>query len=225
MRKLIWILILLPISKSFSQISINAGTGFLKGFSTDTKPFFGFSGGFELPKSNDVTFYGRVGYYFAQREPGLYPIYVTANDPNTTSPYNLQVNYETKTNYTTLEGGTRYYLGNDYDNGFSLYGGGNFMLYFNSVSRDYEDRDITGTYEWQNKYQLSPNEPTKGKIVSLAFGLQGGLKYTLPATGTFYFDLGGFYTIFGQPSSNNIPTDFYSPIFFTFNLGFRKDLY
>jgi hypothetical protein len=99
------------------------------------------------------------------------------------------------------------------------------MLYFNSVSRDYEDRDITGTYEWQNNYQLSQNEPTKGKIVSLAFGLQGGLKYTLPATGTFYFDLGGFYTIFGQPSSNNIPTDFYSPIFFTFNLGFRKDLY
>ena len=224
MKKVIVILLALTsVYNAYSQVSLNAGTGFLKGFRT-TKPFFGFSAGLELPKSNDVTFYGRIGYYFPQHEQTVYTTNVTAMNM-TTSPYNLQVNYQSKTNYTTIEGGTRYYLGNDYDNGFSLYGGGNFMLYFNSVKRDYESKDATGAYDWQNKYQLSPDEPSKGKIISLAFGLQGGLKYTIPATGTFFFDVGGHYSIFGQASNNSISTNLYSPIFFTFNVGYRKDLY
>jgi hypothetical protein len=224
MKKVAFIvLVITTVNISFSQVSLNASTGFLKGFRT-TKPFFGFSAGLELPKSNDVTFYGRIGYYFPQREETVYSTNVTAINM-TTSPYNLQVNYQSKTNYTTIEGGTRYYLGNDYDNGFSLYGGGNFMLYFNSVKRDYESKDATGTFDWQNKYQLSPDEPSKGKIISLAFGLQGGMKYTIPATGTFFFDVGGHYSIFGQASNNNVSTNLYSPIFFTFNIGFRKDLY
>ena len=224
MKKLVLIFIILASTKyGISQVSLNAGTGFLKGFRTN-KPFYGFSAGVELPRSNDVTFYGRIGYYFPQHEQTVYTSNVTAINM-TTSPYNLQVNYQSKTNYTTIEGGTRYYLGNDYDNGFSLYGGGNFMLYFNSVKRDYEKMDATGTYDWENKYQLSTDEPSKGKIISLAFGLQGGMKYTIPATGTFYFDVGGHYSIFGQASNNNISTTLYSPIFFTFNIGYRKDLY
>ncbi|MFY7668230.1 MAG: hypothetical protein ACOVQG_05775 [Crocinitomicaceae bacterium] len=208
---------------SLSQISINAGTGILKGFTTD-KSFFGLNAGIEMPRSNDVTFYGRIGHYFPRLEEQVNSTFVTASD-FTTIPYQLSVNYQSKMNYTTFEGGTRYYLGNDYDNGFSLYGGGNFMLYINSVKRDYDKEDATGNYTWEENYQLPTNEPEKGKILSIAMGLQGGMKYTIPATGTFYFDVNGQYSIFGQASNNNISTELYSPLFFTINIGFRKDLY
>ena len=208
---------------SLSQISINAGTGLLKGFTTD-KSFFGLNAGIEMPRSNDITFYGRIGHYFPRFEEQVNSTFVTASD-FTTIPYQLSVNYQSKMNYTTFEGGTRYYLGNDYDNGFSLYGGGNFMLYINSVKRDYEKEDATGNYSWEANYQLPTNEPEKGKILSIAMGLQGGMKFTIPATGTFYFDVNGQYSIFGQASNNNISTELYSPLFFTINIGFRKDLY
>lgn len=208
---------------SHSQISINAGTSILKGFTTD-KSFFGLNAGIEMPRSNDVTFYGRIGHYFPRFDEQVNSTFVTASD-FTTIPYQLSVQYQSKMNYTTIEGGTRYYLGNDYDNGFSVYGGGNFMLYINSVKRDYERQDVTGIYTWEDKYQLPANEPDKGKIISIAMGLQGGMKYTIPATGTFYFDVNGQYSIFGQASDNNISTDLYSPLFFTINIGFRKDLY
>jgi len=207
--------------QSIAQISINAGTGVLKGF-TVPKPFFGFHGGIELPRSNDVTLYGRIGYYFPQKEEDKFSTYVTANDVST-NPYTLTVDYVSKTNYFMIEGGTRRYLGNDYDNGFSLYGGTNFMILFNTVKRDYEKYDATGQYQWESKYQTSPN---KGNILSLAAGLQGGLKYTLPATGTFYFDINGQYALFGK--ANNVTasnSNLYSQLFFTFNVGFRKDLY
>jgi hypothetical protein len=224
MKKIIiaFLITLVPVI-SFSQVSVNAGTSFLKGFTTE-KSFFGLNGGIELPRSNDITFYARVGHYFPKYEDQVNSTVVTAVNL-TTTPYNLQVNYQSKMNYTTIEGGTRYYLGNDYDNGFSLYGGGNFMLYFNSIKRDYETEDATGTYTWENNYQLSPDEIQNGKIISIAMGLQGGMKYTVPATGTFYFDINGQYSIFGQASNNNISTELYSPLFFTINLGFRKDLY
>jgi hypothetical protein len=208
---------------SISQISICAGTGILKGFTTE-KSFFGLNAGIEMPRSNDITFYGRIGHYFARPEAQINSTFVTAND-FTTIPYQLSVNYQSKMNYTTIEGGTRYYLGNDYDNGFSVYGGGNFMLYINSVKREYDKEDATGNYTWEENYQLPSNEPDKGKIISIAMGLQGGIKYTIPATGTFYFDVNGQYSIFGQASDNNISTELYSPLFFTFNVGFRKDLY
>jgi hypothetical protein len=210
---------------SHSQISINAGTSILKGFTTD-KSFFGLNLGIEMPRSNDVTFYGRIGHYFPRFDEQVNSTFVTASD-FTTIPYQLSVIYQSKMNYTTIEGGTRYYLGNDYDNGFSVYGGGNFMLYVNSVKRDYErqGQDASGIYTWEDEYQLPANEPDKGKIISVAMGLQGGMKYTIPATGTFYFDVNGQYSIFGQASDNNISTDLYSPLFFTINIGFRKDLY
>ena len=226
--KLLTTLFLTSITLNFnSQISINAGTGILKGF-TVPKPFFGFHCGLELPRANDVTFYGKLGYYFPQKEEGTDFTYVTATNPNA-SPQMLSVNYVTKANYVTIEGGTRRYIINDYDNGFSLYGGSNFMLVFNTVKRDYEKLDVTGTYQWEQNYQTDINEQNKGSILSVAAGLQGGLKYTVPATGTVYFDINGQYALFGKANNltalNASNTILYSQLFFTFNVGFRKDLY
>jgi hypothetical protein len=207
-----------------SQVSLNLGSGVLKGFGVP-KSFFGFHGGFELPRNNDVTFYVRMGYYLPRKEDDVMMTNVTATDL-TASPYNLSVNYLTSTNYTTIEGGTRYYLGNDYDNGFSFYGGSNFMLFINSVKRKYEKLDVSGQYTWENGYELPPNEEVKGTILSLALGLQGGIKYTIPARGTIYADITGNYALFGKASNTTAQnTALYAPMIFIFNVGFRKDLY
>ena len=210
---------------SFGQVSLFAGTGTLKGFSSSGKSFYGFNAGIELPRSNDMTLYGRIGYYFPRAEDQTYQSYVTAIN-STTSPYNLTVNYALKTNYTTIEGGTRRYIGNDYDNGFSAYGGTNFMLIFNTVKRSYEDKDATGQYSWRDNYQTSATEPDKGNIISIALGLQGGVKYTIPATGTIFFDVNGQYALFAKANNATAQgTNQYSPLIFMFTLGFRKDLY
>ena len=206
-----------------SQVSVSIGPGVLKGFGVP-KTFWGFHGGFELPRNNDVTFYLRMGYFLPRKEDDVMLSNVTAIDL-TTSPYNLSVNYINSTNYTTIEGGTRYYLGNDYDNGFSVYGGSNFMLIINSVKRKYETLDVTGQYTWENDYELPPNEEVKGTILSLALGLQGGLKYTIPAKGTIYADITGNYTLFAKASNDAVSTVLYAPMVFIFNVGFRKDLY
>jgi hypothetical protein len=100
------------------------------------------------------------------------------------------------------------------------------MLFFTTVKRDYEKSDVSGQFQWEPNYITSPSEQDKGSIISLAAGLQGGMKYTIPATGTFYFDINGQYALFGK--ANNITasnSQLYSQLFFTFNVGFRKDLY
>ena len=209
-----------------AQVSLSAGMGSVSGF-TNNQSHFGFHAGVELPRNNDVTFYGRLGHYFSRSEEEGTTRTVIIQDLNNVSlPYQLQVNARESFNYTTIEGGTRYYLGNDYDNGFSAYGGTNGMLFFNTVKLDYDKSDITGTYEWENDYALPTSDEDRGLILGIAVGLQGGLKYTIPAIGTAYFDVSGQYSILAQGSNtlaNN--SDQYSRLFFVFTLGFRKDLY
>ena len=224
LQKSIYIAVICLLSyNAQSQVSLNLGLGPLKGFGVP-KSFFGFHGGIELPRNNDVTFYLRLGYYLPRKEDDTISTSVTAINP-LSSPSTLTVNYLTSTNYTTIEGGTRYYLGNDYDNGFSVYGGSNFMLIINSVKRNYEKLDATGVYSWEGDYELPEYEVPKGTILSLALGLQGGVKYTFPARGTIYADITGNYTLFGKASNDNINTELYAPMVFIFNVGFRKDLY
>lgn len=209
-----------------SQVSLSAGLGSISGFTTD-QSHLGFHAGFELPRNNDVTFYGRLGHYFSRSEEEGTTRTVIIQDLNNVSlPYQLQVNARESFNYTTIEGGTRYYLGNDYDNGFSAYGGTNGMLVFNTVKLKYDKTDITGTYEWENDYALPSNDDDRGLIMGIAVGLQGGVKYTIPAIGTAYFDVSGQYSILAQ-GNNDVAnyTEQYSQLFFVFTLGFRKDLY
>jgi hypothetical protein len=207
-----------------SQVSLSLGSGVLKGFGVP-KSFFGFHGGFELPRNNDVTFYVRMGYYLPRKEDDTISTFVTAIN-QLSNPSTLSVNYLTSTNYTTIEGGTRYYLGNDYDNGFSVYGGSNFMLIINSVKRKYEKLDVSGQYTWENDYELPPNEEAKGTFLSLGVGLQGGIKYTIPARGTIYADITGNYALFSKASNlTAYNSALVKPLVFIFNIGFRKDLY
>ena len=227
LKSLITLFVSICIGVSLNaQVSISAGMGGVNGFST-SKSFFGLHGGLELPRNNDVTFYGRFGHYFSRPDDIQNTTTVILQDlTNTSLPYQLQVHSNSTFNYTTIEGGTRYYIGNDYDNGFSAYGGSNFMLLFNTVKLEYEKTDITGTYEWENDYALATSEDDRGVIIGLALGIQGGLKYTIPAVGTAYFDISGQYSIIGQANNATASnTNLYSPLFFVFTVGFRKDLY
>jgi hypothetical protein len=206
----------------FSQISANAGLGTLNGFGAK-KTFFGFNLGLEYPKSNQTTIYGRLAYYIPRNNIDSTISFASAIS-TTTIPYQLPRNYIVSTGYLTIEGGTRYYLLNGYDNGFSIYGGSTILVCVNKIKRNYAD--------WNYPYNESNFEnygDAKGTILNLGVGLQGGLKYTFPSIGTFFCDLSGNYLIVRQANndmvgeSDNYP--FNSAILFTFNLGFRKDFY
>lgn len=234
MKKIILIsLVLTTALISYAQVSLSAGAGIANGFSSN-QSFTGLNGGFEMPRSNDVTFYGRIGHYFSRKGENTNTTSAYNNNPNDPI-YSIQASYLYKFNYTTIEGGTRYYVMNDYDNGFSAYGGTNFMLSFNSIKRKYE-RDASYGVDiienWQNNYSIDPNENEDATIMNLSLGLQGGVKYTIAGTGTVYFDVSGQYTIFNAAQNENFAQNYlnsfdnqYSRLFFIFSVGFRKDLY
>jgi hypothetical protein len=179
----------------------------------------------EIPRSGDVTLYGRVSYMFPKANYDTLTSYVTAINPNA-NPYILAVNSRYKTSYFTLEGGNRYYIGNDYDNGFAGYGGSGIILGLGKVFKDYEAKDVTGQYNWEQTHQADPTDISEGRIFTLGGYLQGGLKYTIPAIGTVYTDVTLNYLLLANANNNTAAsTEYLSPLFFNFAVGFKKDLY
>lgn len=217
MKKYILVIVLiLNAIVGMSQFGVSGGVSVLKGFSVP-KPFVGFHIGGELPRDDDASFYGRISIYGKQKESNK--TFMTLYDQNYTS--SVMVGYKNSMSYTILEGGNRYYIGDGYDSGFGAYGGGTLMLIFNSVKREYDDFD-------QVKYQLPATEEPKGSIFNMAVGLGGGVKHTLAGVGTLYLDANLAYMILATGSNNtagSVQGTLYSPLIFTFNLGFRKDLY
>ncbi|MBM3429924.1 MAG: hypothetical protein FJX99_02940 [Bacteroidetes bacterium] len=208
---------LFVLTTARTQFSVNGGTGFLKGFSKP-KYFYGLHIGGELPRSNELTMYARLGYYFPQNENDSSSTFLTAYDFNTV-PYQVLTKYVASLSHLTIEGGTRYYLGNGYDNGFSGYGGNCFMIMNSTVKRNYDYYD-------KSKYALPNGEESQGSILSILLGLQGGVKYTDPSIGTFYLDVTGAYSLLALPSNATAQsTNLYSPLIFNFSIGFRKDFY
>ena len=209
-------------SDFFSQISANAGLGTINGFGVK-KTFFGLNLGLEYPRSNQTTIYGRIAYYIPRNEDDSIQAYASAIS-TTTFPYTLPRNYTISTGYLTIEGGTRNYLINGYDNGFSVYGGSTILLCVNNIKKKFADWDYP-----YNEADYENYGDNKGTILNLGVGLQGGLKYTFPSIGTFFCDFSGNYLVIRQASnemvgeSTNYP--FESALLFTFNLGFRKDFY
>ncbi len=209
-------LILTGISAS-AQVGLSGGFNVLKGFGIP-KPFVGLHLGVEIPRDDENSLYGRISFYGKQQEDIKSLTYVTAINPST-NPYSLNVGYRNSMNYTVLEGGNRYYIGDGYDSGFGGYGGGTVMVIFNSVKRKYDDYD-------QTLYVLPATELSKGSIFNLGFGLNGGLKYTFAGVGSIYGDASFGYVILGQASNTTASsTNLYSNLIFNFNFGFRKELY
>ena len=210
-------------SNLFSQLSLNGGLGTLNGFGVK-KTFVGLNLGLEYPKSNQATLYGRIAYYIPRNEDDSTLAYASAIS-TTTFPYTLQRNYIVSTGYLTIEGGNRFYIINGYDNGFSFYSGFTVLLCVNNIMRNYAD--------WNYPYNEAnyKNEGySKGTILNLGGGLQGGLKYTFPSIGTFFCDFSGNLLLIPKYSVDFIENDLEnyplnSALLFTFNLGFRKDFY
>lgn len=208
-----------------AQYSIGGGPSFMMEFG-NKRPFYGLHLNVEIPRNNDVTFYGRATYHFKQNDTELLVMLPAQAKDGSTIPQsvNVPLDYLTSINYFMIDGGTRYYLINGFDEGFSLYGGTNLGLIINSVT--YGSK--FGDYDAE-KYTLNPGDFTdgreKGTIIRLAVGFTGGVKYTIPAFGSFYLDFNPQLTLFGIPSNQGIPGNVYKPVFFNLNIGYRKELY
>jgi hypothetical protein len=185
----------------------------------------GFHAHFEIPRSGDLTLYGRIIYALPKANFDTLTSYVTAINPNV-NPYILAVNSHFKTSYFTIEGGNRYYIGNDYDNGFAGYGGSGIVLGLGKVEKIYDKTDVTGQYSWEQTHQVDQNEILKGQLFTFGGYLQGGLKYTIPAIGTIFSDVTLNYLLLANANNSvAISTDYLSQLYFNFAIGFKKDLY
>lgn len=214
-----------------AQFSVGGGASTLFQFG-NSKPFGGLHFNVEFPRNNEVTFYGRLTYHFKQNRSstvdsdGL-PIqfFVEAIDQNTV-PFSkvLPATFEESFNYVMIDGGTRYYIINGYDEGFSLYGGTNVALIVNTAIYSYNVQGMTSLYRVPSN-ELRPTEKSKGTILNLAAGITGGAKYTMPGRGTLYFDINPSLMLFGLPSNNKIETSLYKNVIFNFNIGYRKEIY
>ena len=215
---------------TIAQVSFGGGFSFnnfmnTSGIANQNLSMPGFHGHIEIPRSGDVTLYGRVNYLLPKANNDALTSYVTAINTNT-NPYILAVNSRYKTSYFLFEGGNRYYIGNDYDNGLAGYGGSGLVLGVGKVRKSYDKTDVSGTYAWENLYQTDPSEIQEGKIFTIGGFLQCCIKYTMPATGTIYADLTAYYLLLANGSNSTASqTDFISPFFFNFTIGFKKDLY
>ena len=218
---LVLIISIVGISSAQAQFGLSGGTCLLKGFGT-AKPFVGLQIGGEMPRDDFASLFGRISFYGKQWQGLTNTTYVEAINMNTTLPSTQTITYDNSMNYTVIEGGNRFYIGDGYDSGFGAYGGGTLQAIFNTVKRDYNYGSID-----MSKYQLPINELPKGSIFSLGFGLSGGVKNTFAGVGTAYFDLGFSYVIMNSASNSTAGSvnGMYSPLFFTFCLGFRKDFY
>ncbi|MEN9401230.1 MAG: hypothetical protein RL632_2333 [Bacteroidota bacterium] len=211
------VILLIGVTGAKAQFGVSGGISMLKGFGVP-KPYIGMHFGGEIPRDDQISLYARLSLYARQQEPTNGYTIVTATD-FTTVPYSQTISYASTFNYTIIEGGTRYYIGNGYDSGFGAYGGSTLMLAVNSVKRKYGDYD-------QSKYELPTNELSKGSIFNLGFGLGGGVKNTFAGIGTVYLDMNLAYMILSTASNSTAQsTSLYAPLLFSFNLGFRKEFY
>lgn len=219
------IVLLLGAKEVSAQFSIGGGPSIMAEFG-NRKPFYGLHLNVEIPRNNEVTFYGRVTYHFKQNASEPFGDWPAMANSSTLEPQqiNVPLDYLTSVNYFMIDGGTRYYLINGFDEGFSLYGGTNLGLIVNSVSYGVK----VGDYD-EGNYTLYPMEYSqqreKGTIIRLSVGFTGGMKYTIPAFGSFYLDFNPQLTLFGIPSTQGIPGNVYKPVFFGLNIGYRKELY
>lgn len=216
---------MLILGQATAQFSVGGGATTMMEFGNN-KPFYGLHFNMEFPRNNQVTFYGRLTYLFNQnKKEYISDLTATAIDASTDPQWvTVPMNNVSSINYFMIDGGTRYYLINGFDEGFSVYGGTNLALIVNSVKHGYQ----FGEYD-QSKYLLNAGDFSdarqKGTIMRLAVGFTGGIKYTFPGKGTIYFDFNPQLTLFGLPSNQNIPSSVYKPVFFGFNLGYRKEIY
>lgn len=204
-----------------AQVGVFGGTSIYK--SAYVPGFYtGLQVGAEVPRDDMVSFFGRVTASFPQVS--IDTIRVEAIDPTTTFPGVKDVETKFKNSVVNFQFGTRYYLGNGYDYGFSAYGGSIFEISALTVKRSATDADFD-----ESKYQFVSSDSQlyaeKGSVFLVNLGLSAGVKYNF-YFGLLYFDVTGSYNLFPM-FTNAFSRDYgrASAINFTMNLGFRKDIF
>jgi len=204
-----------------AQVGVTGGASFLKGFGVDGL-YKGLHLGVEVPRDDMVSFYGRMivtlpNYYTDTMQ-------AAAINPATTFPSQVFASTKFGSSYMNLQAGTRYYLGNGYDYGFSAYGGSIFELTTMGVTRHNQESIDESKYVFVDSHG-EPVSDTRGRVLGFSLGLNAGVKYNLPF-GLFYFDITGSYLVFGF-SSNQLAASYNSmaPLSFGFNFGFKKEIY
>jgi len=229
-----WIIMVALVWLGFgvkAQFSIGGGASTLFQFG-NPKPYVGMHLNVEFPRNNEVTFYGRATYHFRQKISSAeddfgnpYGVFATAKDPTTVpSSVVLPASYNESFNYLMIDGGTRYYLINGYDEGFSLYGGTNIAVIINTVRNSLKVDGLTSFYELSVPDQRLVDE-NRGTVLNLAAGITGGAKYTIPGRGSIYFDINPSLMLFGLQSNQNFTSTMYKNVVFNFNIGYRKEIY
>lgn len=212
---IILLIFLLNSFINFCQFGISGGTTFLKPFGAESiYPGFHLMG--ELNNDDVTTLYARLSFLPSKKNKSEIDIYaLDINNPE----YSKKINSEEKFNFTTVEFGKRYYFGEGFESGFGVYGGSFLSLNFNKI------KYRTDSFDTTSYYSTVPNNNQTGSIVGLGMGLNGGIKNSFQF-GTLYFDIGLNYALLAikSPNLSTIPNN-YSSLLFSFNLGYRKNLY
>ena len=215
MKKLLIIFMVGVFAQVNAQISVNAGASVLLGTVRDAGAWGGFHLGAELPTDDQTAYYLRFTHHFKNRLFIADEAFLTPIDPN---DFNFPlIDRTTSMTYNLVEGGIRYYLGSGFDFGWAVYGGTNVMVIIATEKDNFEEFD-------EDIYVLDDAFRLDGSIYGLGAGLGGGVKYTQPRLGTFYFDMNLNYLLLGQSTTPPPSGVLFSPLIFNFNLGFRYDI-
>jgi hypothetical protein len=203
-----------------AQFGIGGGLSGLYGFGSP-KSFGGLNIVLELPQDDEMTYFGKVTYLFPRQDDVTYSEYLNNNNSLLSSQ---SFDYNFSMDYLLLEGGKRFYIGDGYESGLAGYGSTNVILILNTVKKNFDYKELNAS-----DYNIATVSPERGSIFSLGLGLNFGGKYTVPnLNGAFYADLGLNYLLL-QPMISNATANggaaFFKSLFFTFNIGFRKNLY
>lgn len=167
----------------------------------------------DIPKTKTIALYGKLGYYFPCSVTDT-NAYVVAKDPMTI-PYQRSAENKTVINTFSLHLGTKYFVGNTYNFGFSGVFNTHFRILVSPVKSG-----ITG-YD-ASKYEPSPSQTsTSAKYTSiyLAAGGGAGVKYSQP-WGTLFAGINAdFLLLYLKPSP------IASHIIVGFEVGYRRDIY
>lgn len=219
--KTLFLSLVLVAHYTSAQTGVSSGLTILKSFGIQ-KPYTGMHIGVEIPRDDEQSFFGRVTFTLKNKVDDS--LISTAIDPTTTFPQQKYADTRFGFSYLNFEGGTRYYIGSGYDFGWSAYGGTIFGVSISNISRKTTDKDFD-----ESKYEFVGSDnspyPEKGRIIALNLGLNAGVKNHF-VFGMLYFDVTLGYSILALPS-NNLAAEYnqFSQLMFSFNLGFRKDIF
>lgn len=197
-----------------AQYSAGFGLSTFHGANIDVNRF-GFNAFFEQPNSDVRTTFLRATYMLPQKTRSLTTI--DALDIFT-QPQKVEATQIAKTSFFSVDGGNRIYFINDYDIGFSIYGGFHLKGIISSFSREYE---VPSTVNIED-YNAQPRDPEYSLLVS--FGVNAGAKYQLPTRGAINLDF-SLDVVSRLYDPTAILGNEISPLSFSANLSYRFDWY